>query len=215
MHFAITFKSGAWEDEYSSQPEKKLKLINSVSLKNMVLFGPDGKIFKFERSTDILIEFFYHRLEHYCKRKDYLLKKLAAELRVLLNKVRFVKEILQGTLQVNNIKKNVLEQVLVEKNFDKWSTLKALLEEHQVESNADQDDSGSHEFDYLLGLKIWQLTYEKAEALQDTYDSKESERIQLEKKSPEDLWRTDLQVFEEAYKTYVLSVLILDRETEY
>lgn len=203
VHFDITFKPGVWEEEYATNPEKKLKLVNSISLKNMVLFGQDGKIFKFDRATDILIEFFHFRLNYYRKRKDYLLKKLSAELRVLQNKVKFVRDILDSSLVVNNVKKEVLEAELTKRGFDKWSTLRAILEDSPEADSAGDEDSTANEFDYLLGLKIWQLTYEKAQALQDSFEKKELEKIQLERKTPEDLWRLDLNVFEEAYKIYV------------
>ena len=66
------------------------------------------------------------------------------------------------------------------------------------ESDSD-DDSGlastaGSDYDYLLGMAMWSLTFEKKEELLRKKDEKVHELNVLRGTSKEDLWRKDLQV---------------------
>jgi DNA topoisomerase-2 len=63
-------------------------------------------------------------------------------------------------------------------------------------------------FNYLLGLKLWTLTYEKVQQLRDQHLKKQEELAEMERKTPKDLWLRDLDTFEEAYTTFVIAALL-------
>lgn len=50
-------------------------------------------------------------------------------------------------------------------------------------------------FDYLLGMSMWMLTEEKKNELLKQRDAKLAELATLQKKTKQDLWRNDLDVF--------------------
>lgn len=50
-------------------------------------------------------------------------------------------------------------------------------------------------FDYLLGMSMWMLTEEKKNELLKQRDNKIAELDQLKRKTPQDLWRDDLDAF--------------------
>ncbi len=58
-----------------------------MSVNNLMAFGPDGKIKKYETVLEILQEFYTVRLEYYSKRKEYLTDVLTEEWEILDNKV--------------------------------------------------------------------------------------------------------------------------------
>ena len=71
------------------------------------------------------------------------------------------------------------------------------------ESEADDSDDSSNAelakgYEYLLGMKIWSLTFEKAEKLRLELAEKSRAVSQLEATPPSALWETDLDAIEEA-----------------
>lgn len=63
-------------------------------------------------------------------------------------------------------------------------------------------ESGQN-YNYLLGMKLWSLTHEKVEQLRDQKAKKQRELESMENTTGKDLWRADLDQFEEAYNQYV------------
>lgn len=76
------------------------------------------------------------------------------------------------------------------------------------EADAEGESSGSEEvgdaaaggvqakdFDYLMCMAFWNLSHEKKESLLRDRDLKIAELNILSRKSPEDLWREDLDAF--------------------
>lgn len=51
------------------------------------------------------------------------------------------------------------------------------------------------DYDYLLGMAMWSLTKERKDELLKKRDEKTQELEELKKKSPENLWLTDLDEF--------------------
>ena len=51
-------------------------------------------------------------------------------------------------------------------------------------------------YEYLLGMKIWSLTFEKAEALRADRDSKKAQLEALEITTPNEIWLKDLDAIE-------------------
>lgn len=182
----------------------KFKLSTTISTKNMTLFDVDGKIHKYKASVDILRLFFNHRLDFYVKRKDMLLSKMRKELKILENKARFVEEVCKGELVVSNRKRTELLAELTERGYDLYPK-----DEKKEESDEEEGDDDSVEesatdaelakgYEYLLGMKIWSLTFERAEELRRQRAEKSGEVETLEGTSPESIWLTDLDAIDEA-----------------
>jgi DNA topoisomerase-2 len=182
----------------------KFKLSTTISTKNMTAFDVNGKLHKYATSVDILRVFFHHRLEYYVKRKDLLLEKLSRELKILDNKARFVEEVCKGDLVVSSRKRTELLAELQERGYDLFPKEDKKAgpddedeEEEQVEESA-SDSELAKGYEYLLGMKIWSLTFEKADELRRQLAEKTEEVNRLEVTKPESIWLSDLDAIEEA-----------------
>lgn len=180
----------------------KFKLLGSLSTSNMTLFDKEGRITRYETPEDILAEFYDVRLEYYGRRKELLLKTLRREQTMLSNKARFVEEVCSGDLVVSNRKRTAILADLQERGYDllqKEDQNKIDEEDSDVEADDMATDAElAKGYDYLLGMKIWSLTFEKAEELRAKLAEKTQEVAELENTPPSQIWLNDLDAIEEA-----------------
>ena len=81
---------------------------------------------------------------------------------MLSNKARFVEEVCSGDLIVSNRKKVELLLNFQERGYDLFDkTNENDTDESEEDTSLTADLSKGYE--YLLGMKIWSLTFEKAE----------------------------------------------------
>ncbi|ELA42466.1 uncharacterized protein VICG_00565 [Vittaforma corneae ATCC 50505] len=153
-----------------------LKISTTLTTSNMVCFDSEGKIKKYETPLEIIKEFYYTRLRFYTTRKEYRLKAIKEELNKLENKARFIREVINGRLVINNRPTDSIVRDLESMKFDRFDN-----------------------FEYLLGMKISSLTKEKVEKLNKECEEKRTEYETLSRKSAYDLWSEDLDKFEAAY----------------
>merc|ERR1719300_1923355 len=141
--------------------------------------------------------------------KKYLEGLLGAEACQLSNKARFIIEKCDGTLKIENKKKKVMIDELVKRGYDSdpikaWK--KAATGDDGEEDNA--ADEGAQEaapsqggkekgpdYDYLLGMPMWNLTQEKKEEIIKKRDEKSQELKKLQGTTKEQLWERDLDEF--------------------
>lgn len=198
-------KIDAWEQEKSGL-YGKFKLTSTLNTSNMTAFDSNGKIIKFETPADIMKAFFGIRLDYYCRRKEALVKKLEAEQKMLSNKARFVEEVCSGKLVVSNRKRKDILADLQKRGYDivtkpKTSTSNIDDDEDSIDFNdieMTSDAELAKGYDYLLGMKIWSLTYEKAEALRAELAVKTEELNVLKATAPTQIWINDLNAIEVA-----------------
>jgi len=117
----------------------------AVSMANVHLRDRHGIVRKYERLGDILLEHAAVRLAMYRRRKDHELAELARRLRVAENKVRYIRAVLSGDVQVMRVPLAVVEERLEELAFDR-------------EKDA---------FDYLTGMAISSLTSDRSARLEE------------------------------------------------
>lgn len=77
---------------------KFFKLQTSLSASNQVLFNDKGQIYRYKTEKDIMNEWFGLRSTLYERRKDYMLAKLKKEHEMLVNKVRFIRAVIEETI---------------------------------------------------------------------------------------------------------------------
>ncbi|KAK7872076.1 hypothetical protein R5R35_004560 [Gryllus longicercus] len=187
---------------------KFFKLQNTMSTASMVAFDSDCCLRRYDTAAEILKEHFRVRLEYYVKRKAYLEGKLQAESRKLSNQARFIMEKCNGQLTIENKKRIVMVHELQKKGYDPdpvraWNLLQdkeGTLAEESESLGTPEEDSGAEEseaeskrkFDYLLGMQMWSLTLERKNELLKQRDERLKEYEHLKKKSPESMWREDL-----------------------
>ncbi|CAI9103034.1 OLC1v1001450C1 [Oldenlandia corymbosa var. corymbosa] len=189
---------------------KKFKLTTTINTSNMHLFDSRGVIKKYDTPEQILEDFFHLRLEYYDKRKMFLLGKLQMELLKLQNKVRFIREVLEGSIIVSKRRKADLFVELKEKGFTPFPKKKSdevavagetEETEEETEEKSEVDNSkevgGAGDYDYLLSMSIGTLTEEKYEELCDERKKAQKNLDDLRNTPPKDLWIKDLEALDE------------------
>jgi len=177
IDYIIKFNRSSLAELDDTQLRKLLKLEES-STEIFSTLDEFGKLKIFETSEEIVEYFVNFRLTYYHTRKEFLLEKLNRELKILSNRGRFIKAILDEKLKINNVVKleiiNQIEKLGLE----------------QI------DDS----YDYLLRMPIYSLTKELFDKLKADFTSKKEEIRILEGTDPKDMYREDLADLKKKFK---------------
>ena len=162
-----------------NQLEKILKLYTTQSNTNMHLFDSNEKLKKYNNVYEIINDYYYVRLEHYSKRKTYLLNQIQKELLLLTNRARYIQEILNDILELRRKSSKIVFDILKKGNYD-------IID----------DD---HEYKYLLKMPMDSVTEENIEKLLHEKEIKEKQYNDLSTKTNEQLWLNDLYELETEY----------------
>lgn len=166
IHFEITL----------NETDIPLKLRSDISTTNMVAFNKDGKLTHYKCPLEIIKDFCQVRLELYKKRKEHLLENIKAEIKILSNKYKFIKEIIKGTLIVYN---RPLQNVITD--------LHSLdLKKHE------------NSFDYLLNLSVRNFTEEKVLELHSQIKLLKKQLRHIEETSERQMWKQELKELEKS-----------------
>ncbi len=188
---------------------KFFKLQKPLSLNSMVLFDRNGCLKRYDNIDEILKEFYNVRIDLYKKRKAYMEGMLGAESLKLDNIARFILEKIDGKVKVENLKKIDICKILKDRKYDpdpvlRWKEsiardgsfeLNDPAPVNEEEENQDVQSKTTKEYDYLLGMPIWNLTMEKKDELLRQQKNKNEELAKLKVKTPSDLWIDDLDQF--------------------
>ena len=189
IDFSITFTNGKLEEleetnyEYGCNGvEKLLKLYSTNTTTNMHLFDNNELLQKYNSVQEIIDTYYEVRMHYYELRKTNNLKKLENELVILKNKVNFINENLNGTLDLRGKKKDVILELLKSKNYTQL-----------------EDDN---EYKYLIKMPMDTVTSENIEKLRNDYNNKTQELELLKSTSLKQLWINDLDALKLAINEY-------------
>ena len=152
--------------------EKVMKLYASQSTNNMHLFTDEEKLTKFNTETEIIERYFPVRLKYYQKRKDYMIAALEKELRLLSNKTRYIQSNLQGEIDLRNMKKIDILNMMSELKYD----------------TMDEDT----DYKYLLKMPMDSVSEENVVRLLKDKTGKENELSIIQSTSIEKMWLNEL-----------------------
>ncbi|KAF9535792.1 DNA topoisomerase [Crepidotus variabilis] len=209
VHFIVTMAAKDLEKAEAQGLLEFFKLTSKINTSNMMCFDFEGKIRKYDSAEEILEDFYPTRLSYYQKRKDFLANELETTFSKLTNQARFIQMIVDKQLVVSNRKKVDIITDLRKHKFRPFSKIAAAKTTGETEPALEDDDEADADavaangangetladFDYLLGMPIWSLTKEKIRKLSEQAEEKERELMVLLKKTPQDLWNTDLDHF--------------------
>lgn len=216
VHFVVNMTDDQMQSAEEKGLEKVFKLESSISTSNMTLFDPQCRIKKYNSAKEILQDFFDVRLRLYQKRKGFIAEKITSDYKKMDNKVRFILEVISGAVVINNRKKVDVLEDLRAKGYAPFpkpkptraKSLAALAVDGDSDGIEDEDGGGDNDdgaddgsasdYDYLLSMPLWNLTMDRVEALQDELRLLEEELNTLLEKTPQDLWKEDLNAFIEA-----------------
>ena len=150
--------------------EKVLKLSTTLSISNMNLFDAEEHLKKYTNIDDILEDFYEIRYNTYKKRKAYQLKLLQDTLHKVEQKVKFIKAVLSGEIDLRNKKQSVLHD--------------------ELKSN--QIDMYENSYSYLTKMPMDSVTQEKVDALEKEFYDIQQEVSQLTATTIENMWMQEL-----------------------
>ncbi|KAJ2909919.1 DNA topoisomerase 2, partial [Coemansia aciculifera] len=186
--------------------EVRFKLSASIATSNMVCFDRAGRLRRYTSAEEIIEDFYPLRLRYYQLRKENMAEKLGRDLQMADNRVRFVMEIIQKKLTVNNRKRKDIIQELRDRSYDPMpkKVKPVVAGDPEAEQAADAADSGeASDYDYLLSMPIWNLTMEKVEKLLKEKSDIQQKLEDLLALTPIDLWTTDLEEIERLWDVMV------------
>uniref|UniRef100_A0A6C0LTG7 DNA topoisomerase (ATP-hydrolyzing) n=1 Tax=viral metagenome TaxID=1070528 RepID=A0A6C0LTG7_9ZZZZ len=199
INFTITFRPGKLDELIKSgELEPKLKLVTKLNITNMHLFDKDGKIKKYNSYDEILQEFAKIRLQYYQLRKDYLLRKWKKEMDILMWKIKFIENVIDGTIILFTSGKNgkkgtakkmseIIERI-EELKFPKFNT------EFETKIEVEKES-----YKYITTIGWSSLTEEELEKLKKHLKDKKNDILILEEKTVTQMWDEELDVFIEEY----------------
>ena len=224
VHFWIQTSEGVL-DEWRRKGliEKELRLQGQIQTSNLVLFNQQCRLQRYSTTVEIMEEFYTLRLKHYELRKQFQISQLTRDLEILQNQVRFILMIIDGRLVVHRKKKKQLLGELKSAGFVPYSqftkvkSTKVTQEEAEAKPKVSDDEDEeedeeelrsqghipSSEYNYLLSMKIWNLTEEKVRRLQEQEKSKKQELDILVGTKIEMIWERELDEFLKAFDEMV------------
>lgn len=147
-----------------------LGLVTYVSLRNMHLFDPEGKIKLYGGTAEILQDFCAWRLAKYGERKEHMLEEYAKSISKLANRARFIRAVVADPSIVFGRSRAQLIG---------W-----------METEAFDTHDGSH--DYLAKIPIDSFTADEAERAVRALEAERAEAEKLRATTPAQLWTVEL-----------------------
>lgn len=188
--------------------ETAFKLKANISTSNMNAFDADGSIRKFDSPEEIADIYFPVRLALYHDRKSMLQSEMKHASVLMRSKADFVQAVVSGDIDLvsgKQSKAEITEQLrrlglTSAYDLDEIRNNNTVYKKRQSEAETspggevhETEVSRSGEYDYLLNMPLSSLTSEKISQLKEDAQNKESALEEIEKKSPADLWRDDLE----------------------
>jgi len=167
-------------DLTSMTDDEIIKLLRLEEFQTEIYTSLDelGKLKIFESDEEIVKYFVDFRLLYYQKRKDYLIDRISHDLKILGNRGKFIKFILDGKLSINNkLKTEIISQL-------------DLLSIDKIE-----DD-----YDYLLRMPIHSLTKETFDKIKEDFLEKKSELEKTKSLLPKNMYLEDLTDLKKKFK---------------
>jgi DNA topoisomerase-2 len=212
VRFVVELPAAHMQEALAVGLHNKFKLTTKISIGNMMLFGADGIIRRYVNPEDIIREFYQLRLDFYRLRKDLLLRISRADLVRISNKVKFILEVVSGSLKLGNRKRADVDAELESRGYDRLPTSAkfkpASVSDDDTTADTAADTAGDNDngkldakvsYEYLLSMPLGSLTLERVEALRKEASEAAAAVERLEATSEADMWRTDLDAFLQAY----------------
>ncbi len=207
VRFILKFYPGVQEKVQTTfETDFKMVSAKNLSMNNIHLYNEEGAIQKYKDTQNIIHEWSKVRLLKYYERKKYQLKELDNKFKLVSAKVRFIQEIIDGTLHVMNRKEKDVEAELIAHGYPK------LVDKV---SNEDEEEEVKYvvSYDYLVNMPIRQLTYEKKQELEKEAAKLDMMIRELKAKSIQLIWLEELEELQQAWDAYRTQMELFYGET--
>jgi DNA topoisomerase-2 len=193
IKFVLYFTEDGY-DEVKANPsnfEKRFRLTTSWKTTNMCAFDCDFSIRRYDTVGDIMETFLERRLPAYDERKKHILAGLRQEITELEAKLVFIRAILDGRLVMTR-----------KEDHEIVENLKACgVPPLSGQGAADLIES----YDYVLRMRIDRVKASAVAALEAEAAEKRAKILEIEGKTPAQMWLEDLADFEVAWRRMCLA----------
>lgn len=169
IHFEIVENNSGFQCTIDS-----LKLKSTIHTTNLVAFGEDNLLTKFNCVEEMLEVYCRKRIQVYTQQKHFMQRKLEQEHNTLFYKLKFIQSVMDGKLVVFKRPEESIIKELERKQFPKI------------------DDK----YTYLLDIPVRQFTQQKIEQLMKKLQDVETDIEYWKKTSEKRLWLNDLRQIE-------------------
>jgi DNA gyrase/topoisomerase IV subunit B/DNA gyrase/topoisomerase IV subunit A len=151
---------------------EKLKLVRNYGLTNMVLLDMNNIPKKFKSIDELLETFYKQRLPYYGERKRRMIEDLSARIKVLEDKYKFLKLVIEDKIIIfKKTKQEILAQMKV----------------HKVPE------------ELLTNVRLSSLSEDELKELMNEIEELRKEKEEIQKLPPEQMWINDLKEFRTKY----------------
>jgi DNA topoisomerase-2 len=171
--------------------DKFFGLTKIIRCRQMVLFGPQGKLKVYDCITDVFEDFGNVRLQMYSDRKASILSSLRRRFNQLANEIRFIND--SFAEEFRNLPLEELLKALEEKGYMKIP-----------ENGEDSDAKGRNlttlyrDYEHLVAMSTHGVTGEQRSAAEKERLEIKKKMEAMKKKSPPGMWVEDLDAVEKA-----------------
>jgi len=190
VHFRIK-PCGDWRPNMNTT---LTQLQTTKSLSNMVAIDKNNKPTRYKSAEEILEKWCADRLYYYDLRRKYIIDSLNFDIKKARNKYEYVKNVINKKLNMHQ-EDDKLEKTMVDIGLSKMTG--------SFIGNGKLIQKES--FDYLLNMQMRSMSKRKLEELKNTLDIAEEKLRKVQNKTSKDLWKEDLDEFENAYNKYINS----------
>lgn len=177
IDYVIKFQRSILDKLDDVQLSKMFKL-EEASTEMFITLDEHGKLKIFESCEEVIQYFVDFRLSYYDIRKSVELERMAKEVKVLSNRGRFIKLILDEKLKINNVAKEVIVEQIVQAKLE-------MIDES---------------YDYLLRMPIYSLTKELFEKMKEDFVKKKEDIKAYELIDPKSMYLDDLNELKKKFK---------------
>jgi DNA topoisomerase-2 len=174
-----------------------LKLTRNVHTSNMYAYTAQERLFKYETVHQIILDYYPVRLALYEVRKRHLLQSMQNTLVILQNKVRFLHEIITGTLDLRILSYRQAVQELAKRGYHSagggGGEEEGLEKEKGSEKGSEKEEEKGYE--YMLGMKLHSITPDRQQALIAQLRVAEEKYAEIESTDIKTMWHKDIQSF--------------------
>jgi DNA topoisomerase-2 len=215
----LTFYGGVRANlEAKLDSDFKLTSTKDLSMSNIHLYSPEGHIKKYTNSSAIVKEWAAVRVSKYLDRKNHMVNKMEAQLRLLSAKCRFIQDIIDNVVKVMNVKSKDVDAQLSKLGYPKISEvdvvakkkkgvevvgdIDTLEEEPNDLPGGDEPLSEKASYIYLTRMPIHQLTFEKKQRLEGESATLQKALDELKGTGVCKLWQNELKELETVWEAY-------------
>jgi DNA topoisomerase-2 len=196
IRFILHFNAGA-KQTIGDKFETLFKLSSSknLNMNNMHLFSEKGAIKRYDTTTCIIKEWAEVRIRKYFERKNYKVKILEKDFNILSAKIKFIIDVIEGRIIIMNKKLTDVAIQLENAGYSK-------IYKDDTDVTETETDDNIKGYRYLISMPISQLTVDRKLILEKEVEELNNKLNNLKNTNIEDIWLTELNELEEAWKEH-------------